>query len=145
MVQEYKNLSQSFEEVKAKKESCANKAELVSSSDMQAALSVPDVSTGPRNADTDHAQAGPNHVPAGGAQTQVDDTNITSGNSTSGITVDPGGMQGEPDANIDSQNEASTLFHPNLSLVTLLHPSEHEARLSRPETETHDIGNIKQL
>ncbi|KZV32047.1 hypothetical protein F511_38524 [Dorcoceras hygrometricum] len=39
MVQEYKKLSQLFEEVKAEKESCANKAELVSSSDMQAALS----------------------------------------------------------------------------------------------------------
>ncbi|KZV35271.1 hypothetical protein F511_42210 [Dorcoceras hygrometricum] len=39
LVLEYKKLSQSFEEVKAKKESCANKAELVSSSDMQATLS----------------------------------------------------------------------------------------------------------
>ncbi|KZV17942.1 hypothetical protein F511_10956 [Dorcoceras hygrometricum] len=39
MVQEYKNLSQLFEEIKAEKESCANKAELESSSDMKAALS----------------------------------------------------------------------------------------------------------
>ncbi|KZV25173.1 two-component sensor histidine kinase bacteria [Dorcoceras hygrometricum] len=39
MFLEYKKLSQSFEEVKAEKESCANKAEPVSSSDMQAALS----------------------------------------------------------------------------------------------------------
>ncbi|KZV16375.1 hypothetical protein F511_11510 [Dorcoceras hygrometricum] len=39
MVKEYKKLSQSFEEVKDEKESCANKAELVSSSEMQAALS----------------------------------------------------------------------------------------------------------
>ncbi|KZV16692.1 hypothetical protein F511_20613 [Dorcoceras hygrometricum] len=39
MVQEYKKLSQSFEEVKAEKERCANKAELVSSSNIQAALS----------------------------------------------------------------------------------------------------------
>ncbi|KZV22817.1 spindle pole body component 110-like [Dorcoceras hygrometricum] len=40
MVQEYKKLSQSFEEVKAEKESCSHKAELVSSSEMQAALSM---------------------------------------------------------------------------------------------------------
>ncbi|KZV21186.1 hypothetical protein F511_28058 [Dorcoceras hygrometricum] len=39
MVQEYKKLFQSFEEVKAEKESCATKAELVSSRDMQAARS----------------------------------------------------------------------------------------------------------
>ncbi|KZV37712.1 hypothetical protein F511_32613 [Dorcoceras hygrometricum] len=39
MVQEYKKLFQSFEEVKAEKESHATKAELVSSSNMQAALS----------------------------------------------------------------------------------------------------------
>ncbi|KZV30336.1 hypothetical protein F511_37219 [Dorcoceras hygrometricum] len=39
MVHEYKKLSQSFEEVKAEKESRATKAELVSSSKMQAALS----------------------------------------------------------------------------------------------------------
>ncbi|KZV50759.1 hypothetical protein F511_25621 [Dorcoceras hygrometricum] len=39
MVQEYKKLSQSFEEVKAERESCATKVELVISSYMQAALS----------------------------------------------------------------------------------------------------------
>ncbi|KZV27726.1 hypothetical protein F511_03964 [Dorcoceras hygrometricum] len=39
MVQEYKKLSQSFKKVKAKKDSCANKAKLVSSSDLQATLS----------------------------------------------------------------------------------------------------------
>ncbi|KZV53558.1 hypothetical protein F511_27107 [Dorcoceras hygrometricum] len=39
MVQEYKKLSKSFEEVKAEIESYATKAELVSSSNMQAALS----------------------------------------------------------------------------------------------------------
>ncbi|KZV45831.1 hypothetical protein F511_35274 [Dorcoceras hygrometricum] len=38
MFLEYKNLSQSFKEVKAEKESDAMSAELVSSSDMQAAL-----------------------------------------------------------------------------------------------------------
>ncbi|KZV38709.1 hypothetical protein F511_18699 [Dorcoceras hygrometricum] len=37
MVQEYKKLTQSFEEVKAERESCATKAELVSSSDMSSA------------------------------------------------------------------------------------------------------------
>ncbi|KZV41954.1 hypothetical protein F511_28958 [Dorcoceras hygrometricum] len=39
MVQEYKNLSQSFEEVKAERESCATKSELEGSSEMQTALS----------------------------------------------------------------------------------------------------------
>ncbi|KZV20883.1 two-component sensor histidine kinase bacteria [Dorcoceras hygrometricum] len=39
MVHKYKKLSQSFEEVKAEKETCATKFELVSSSEMQAALS----------------------------------------------------------------------------------------------------------
>ncbi|KZV43764.1 spindle pole body component 110-like [Dorcoceras hygrometricum] len=39
MAQEYWKFSQSFEEVKAERESCATKAELVSSSDMKAALS----------------------------------------------------------------------------------------------------------
>ncbi|KZV17001.1 spindle pole body component 110-like [Dorcoceras hygrometricum] len=38
MVQEYKNHSQSFKEVKAERESCATKGELVSSSDQQATL-----------------------------------------------------------------------------------------------------------
>ncbi|KZV54727.1 hypothetical protein F511_42124 [Dorcoceras hygrometricum] len=39
MVLEYRKLSHSFEEVKAEKESCATSAELVGSSNMQAALS----------------------------------------------------------------------------------------------------------
>ncbi|KZV52675.1 hypothetical protein F511_21055, partial [Dorcoceras hygrometricum] len=39
MVQEYKKLSKTLEEVKAKRESYTTKAELVRSSDMQAALS----------------------------------------------------------------------------------------------------------
>ncbi|KZV41456.1 hypothetical protein F511_36013 [Dorcoceras hygrometricum] len=39
MVFEYKKLSQSFEEVKAEKESCAMNTEQTSSSNMQAALS----------------------------------------------------------------------------------------------------------
>ncbi|KZV54696.1 dnaJsubfamily C member 21 [Dorcoceras hygrometricum] len=39
MVLEYKTFSLSFEEVKAEKESCATSAELVGSSNMQAALS----------------------------------------------------------------------------------------------------------
>ncbi|KZV34659.1 hypothetical protein F511_12462 [Dorcoceras hygrometricum] len=38
MVHEYKKFSQSFEEVKAKKESHATKSELVISDEMQAAL-----------------------------------------------------------------------------------------------------------